>query len=128
MAFLNRVGLDREALPEQLTQDAAVARAVRELDRAGLSELEREVYEREVMKKMVDAIQIKTAKQEGRQDGRQETLVQLLVRQMTRRLGEVPAAVLSRLERMSADILDDLDLALPDLHTYADVEQWLTRS
>ena len=128
VAFLNRAeGLDQDTVPEPLASDPAVSRALVELERAGLSPAEREIYEGEVKKKMIDAVQIRSAEERGKQEGLQEGLLRSLQRQMLRRLGEVPPSVLARLQSLDADALDNLDLALPDLHTYDDVEQWLTR-
>jgi hypothetical protein len=46
---------------------------------------------------------------------------------MTRRIGEVPAGVLARLNGLSADDLNALGEAIFDLTTYDDVEAWFTR-
>jgi hypothetical protein len=118
-------------MPEQLAQDPAVARALVELERAGLSPAERDIYEGEVKKKMVDAVQLMDARreslQEGIEIGEQKGLRRLLLRQMARRLGEVPSSITASLESLSADALEDLGVSLPDLHTYPDVEQWLAQ-
>ena len=54
-----------------------------------------------------------------------ETLVLRLLR---RRFGAVSADVTVRLEKLSADQLDDLGEALLDFGTVADLEQWLARN
>jgi predicted transposase/invertase (TIGR01784 family) len=125
VAFFNRgEAVDQDAVPEALASDPAVSRALAELERAGLSEVERDIYEGEVKKKMIDAVQIRSAEERGEQ----KSLRRTLLRQMTRRLGGVPSDVAAKLQSLSADVLDDLDLSLPDLHTYVDVEQWLARN
>lgn len=84
-----------------------------------MKDLERIIYEGEVKKKMVDAIQLQTAKDQGMQ--------LLLVQQMTRRMGDVPASISSKLQRLNADALSELGLDLLDFTSYTDVENWLTR-
>jgi hypothetical protein len=80
-------------------------------------------HEGEVKKRMVDAIQLKTAEERWIQQGVQQTVL----RQMVGRMGDVPANLASRLQNLSIEDLDDLSLALFDFNSYADVERWLTR-
>ncbi len=89
---------------------------------------------------MVDAVQIRSAKQEGVQEGvqigrqegvqigRQEGKTNLVLRIMTHRFGAIPPSVLTRLQSLNADVLDDLAIALLSFSSYTDVEQWLARN
>src|SRR5580693_9098962 len=152
VAFLNRASeLNRLALPAALRSDPGITKALSLLERIGLEPNERAIYEGEEKAIMVDQIQLRTAEergeqrgeqrglqqgrqegmQQGRQQGMQEGMQQgmqdMLLRQMSRLIGEVPAGVTSRLSQLSTDDLSELSLAVFDLHSYADVEAWLTR-
>jgi predicted transposase/invertase (TIGR01784 family) len=123
MAFLNRAAeLDQAALPVQLAAEPALVRAVTQLDRMGLNPEERDVYEGEVKKRMVDEIQLKSAEERGIQLG----MNHLLLKQLTHRVGEVPATIADRLRRLNAESLDALSVELLDFTSYSDVERWLT--
>jgi hypothetical protein len=128
VAFLNKAeDLRPEALPETLTAEPAVARALTELERIGHNTEEREIYEGEVKRRMVDAIQLKTAEERGVQQGMQQGVQHVVMRQLDRRLGQVPLALAARLQALGVEALDDLSMALFDFASYADLERWLTR-
>jgi predicted transposase/invertase (TIGR01784 family) len=132
VAFLNKAHLiSKASLPEQLAQAPAVVKAVGELERIGLSREERVIYEGEVKKKMVDAIQLKTAKdqglQQGIEQGMQQGMQRLVTQLMVRRMGEVPPTVSARLQDLNIETLSKLGLDLLDFTSYDDVERWLTR-
>jgi hypothetical protein len=59
--------------------------------------------------------------------GRAEGKEQMVLRMIGRRFGDVPAAVSDRIDRLSADKLDDLGVALFDFSSIADVDQWLAQ-
>jgi len=121
--------LSPSSIPKELASDSAVVKAVAELERIGLDPNERVIYEGEVKKRMIDAIQLKTAKEEGIEQGieqgvtrgRQELLVQL----MTHRFGPVPDAIAEKLRTLSVDRLDDLGRNLLVARSYDDIARWL---
>lgn len=120
IAFLNKaIQLRRGNLPVELQVEPAIVKAATELERIGLSAEEREIYEAEVKTLMVDQIQLKDAEKRGVQ--------QTLLRQLTRRIGQVPPSVATKLRSLTAGDLDELSDAIFDLNTYADVETWLTK-
>jgi len=124
VAFLNRaLELDNSRLPAGLQVDPAIAKAAAELDRIGASSEEREIYEGRVKALMIDQIQIKDAREEGLQEGGRNMLLHL----MTRRMGDVPTDIASKLRMLTTPELDELGEALFDLKTYAEVEAWLTK-
>jgi predicted transposase/invertase (TIGR01784 family) len=148
IAFLNRASeLNRLALPAAMVDDPSITKALSLLERIGLDPKEREIYEGEEKAIMVDQIQIASAEERGEKrglqqgieqgmqqgieqgvrQGRQDGMLEMLLRQMSRLIGEVPAGVASRLSQLSTDDLSELSLAVFDLHSYADVEAWLTR-
>ena len=126
--FLNKArDLNSTSLPEQMADDPAVVKALAELERIGLNPEEREIYEGEVKKRMIDAIQLKSAEERGMQQGMQQGMQHLVLRQMSHRFGEVPERLSARLQNLSTEVLDDLGLELFQFKSYADVERWLTR-
>ena len=74
--------------------------------------------EREATMEIVTSWQL-----QGRQEGK-EALVMRLLR---RRFGSVPEEMTARMDRLSAEQLDDLGEALLDFGTVADLEQWMSR-
>jgi predicted transposase/invertase (TIGR01784 family) len=124
VAFLNKAReLDKTALPDQLLGDPAVAKAVAQLERMGMDPQERVIYEGEVNKRMVDAIQLRSAEERGMQQGVQHTVIRLL----SRRFGDPPTSLKARLKGLKQESLDNLALDLLDFTSYADVESWLSR-
>jgi predicted transposase/invertase (TIGR01784 family) len=128
IAFLNKAEvLGRNILPDELSADPAIVKAAKELERIGLNAEEREIYESEVKARMVDQIQLRTAEEEGLRQGMQRGMQHVLLHLMSRRIGEVPKNIASRLNGLNQTQLDDLSDALFDFTSYADVERWLTQ-
>lgn len=136
VAFMNNAEhLSRQTLPTELQTEPAIIKAAAELERIGLSADEREIYDSEVKALMIDQIQIKTAEdralrqgiQQGVKQGMHDGMQQIILNQLSRKIGDVPATVAAKLSRLSTPDLNELSLALFDLDTYADVENWLTK-
>ncbi len=70
-------------------------------------------------------------REEGRVEGRVEGIVlgerKLVIRQLNRKLGKIPQAVLTKIEALSLEQLEELSEALLDFSTVANLEQWLQR-
>lgn len=64
-------------------------------------------------------------KEEGREEGREEEGRSLILRQLTRRVGELPQDVRSRIETLSLAQLENLGEALLDFTSIADLLSWL---
>lgn len=64
-------------------------------------------------------------KEEGREEGREEEGRSLILRQLTRRVGELPQDVRSRIETLSLEQLENLGEALLDFTSIADLLSWL---
>ena len=137
IAFLNKAGdLDQNRLPQELENEPAVAKAVFELEKMGMNPVELAVYKGEVKKNMVDAIQIRDAKQEGISQGISQGLLQGLsqglgrgiIRQMRRRFGldAVSSDTISRLGQLSTEQLDSLSEAVLDFQSADDLTTWLS--
>ena len=62
---------------------------------------------------------------EGYAKGEQEGKEGLVARQLSRRFGSLSSEGMARLNRMPADLLDELGVALFDFASLADVENWL---
>ena len=94
-----------------------------------LTAQEMKQYERELTRftptERNETMEIMTSwHREGRMEGK-ETLV---MRQLRRRFGTVSEEVTARIDRLSAEQLDDLGEALLDFGTVSDLEQWLSRN
>ena len=94
-----------------------------------LTAQEMKQYERELARftptERNETMEIMTSwHREGRLEGK-ETLV---MRQLRRRFGAVSEEVTARLDRLSAEQLDDLGEALLDFGAVSDLEQWLSRN
>ncbi len=64
---------------------------------------------------------------EGRAEGRAEGKEELLVALLTHRFGSLSPELQTRLHSLSTEQMDELGLALFDLNTLADAEEWLTK-
>ncbi|MBD2365021.1 DUF4351 domain-containing protein [Anabaena minutissima FACHB-250] len=65
--------------------------------------------------------------QEGLQEGRQEGKQNLILRQLNRRIGEIDASLIDRIQRLSIEQLENLGEALLDFTTPADLESWFNQ-
>jgi predicted transposase YdaD len=66
-------------------------------------------------------------KQSGQILGRQQGLREFAVRLLTRKFGKVTQKTVKRLEKLSAERLEELAEAVLDFEKVADLEAWLTR-
>ena len=62
--------------------------------------------------------------EQGLEQGRQEGERSLTLRLLTRRVGEIPEAMRSRLDTLLIDQLENLGEALLDFRSIADLEAW----
>jgi len=69
------------------------------------------------------------AKVEGREEGRVEGIIlgerKLVIRQLNRKLGKIPQPVLTKIEGLSLEQLEELSDALLNFSTVANLEAWL---
>jgi hypothetical protein len=120
--FLNEATLfDKDGVPDAITSDAEIVRALAKLEAMGLTQNEREIYEAEFKANMVEAAELEYATKNAKIEGKEE----LVLRQISRKVGGFPQDLAQMLDRLTADELDDLGEALLDFTTYADVETWL---
>lgn len=68
------------------------------------------------------------AKQEGRQEGRREGEQDLILRLLNRRIGEINAPLIERIQSLSIEQLENLGEALLDFSNIADLETWLNQN
>ena len=64
---------------------------------------------------------------EGMEKGRQQGKEELVARLLRRRFGSVPTQVIGRLDRLTAEQLNELGEALFDFTKVTDVETWLSQ-
>ncbi len=67
------------------------------------------------------------AKQEGRQEGRQQEGQDLILRLLNRRIGEIDASLIERVQGLSIEQLENLGEALLDFSTVTDLENWFNQ-
>jgi predicted transposase YdaD len=67
------------------------------------------------------------AKQEGREEGKQR-LIRVITRQLDRRLGEIDAPLIERIQALSIEQLENLGEVLLDFAIVSDLETWLNQS
>jgi predicted transposase YdaD len=67
------------------------------------------------------------AKQEGREEGKQR-LTRVITRQLDRRLGEIDAPLIERIQALSIEQLENLGEVLLDFANVSDLETWLNQS
>jgi predicted transposase/invertase (TIGR01784 family) len=109
IAFLNRASsLERSALPAPLAAEPALVRAAAQLERMGLNAEERGIYEGEVKRRMVDAIQIRSAEERGeaRGEARGETLGirDTILRIGSRRFGDPTPEIIREIEAVTSAV------------------------
>jgi len=65
------------------------------------------------------------AKVEGRVEGRVEEGRSLVIRQLNRKVGKLSKPLLTKVEALSLEQLEELSEALLDFSTVANLEEWL---
>ena len=104
--------LDPARLPAQIVEEPALLKAVKQLERMGMDEEQRSIYESEVKRRMVDSIQLQTAREDGRLEGRQEGLQQgmqhIILRMLRQILPDIARATVAKLEALDSEALDEL--------------------
>jgi len=119
ISFMNRAeSLSRGAIPSELAVDTAIVKAVEQLERIGFNSDERELYERKVQGKMVDAATLQFEAHNAKE--------QLLFRQITKKFGPRPGSLANRLRRLTAEHLDELGEVILDLDDPAELDKWIT--
>ena len=119
ISFLNRAeSLSRLSIPQELAVDRALVKAVEQLERIGFDPEEREIYERKVQTKMIDAATL--------QHERNITKEHMLLRQISKRFGPASDDLPLRLHRLESEQLDELAEAIFDLNSRSEIDAWLT--
>jgi predicted transposase/invertase (TIGR01784 family) len=113
--------LDPSKLPSQILEEPALLKAISQLERMGMDKEQRSIYESEVKRRMVDSIQLESAREDGVQQGMQHVILRMLHRM----LPDISETTIARLEVLDSEALDDLSAALFDFHSLEDVEGWL---
>lgn len=67
------------------------------------------------------------AKQEGREEGKQG-LIKVIIRLLNRRIGEIDASLIERVQALSIEQLENLGEALLDFANVSDLEAWLNQN
>ncbi|MGO8670612.1 MAG: DUF4351 domain-containing protein [Capsulimonadaceae bacterium] len=127
--------LHSDNLPAALRADPVIVKAVALLERMRSDPRQREIYEAEEKRRMIDEIQLKTAeerglnlgRQEGRQEGRLEGREELLARQLQHRFSTLPDAITERLDKLTPEQTTELGIALLDFTSLSQLEDWLSR-
>ena len=152
IAFLTQgQAFTRNNLPATLGSEAAIMKAVSELERMGVDPQLRDIYEAEEKAKMADIAELQYAEEQGIKRGIERGLEQgieqgiergleqgieqgilrgqrqMLIRQMTRHIGLLPAHIEARIDILSSHHITELGEALFDLNSYAEVDEWLSR-
>ena len=125
----------RNNLPATLGSEAAITKAVSELERMGVDPRLREIYEAEEKAKMADIAELQYAEEQGIERGIEQGIEQgilrgqrqMLLRQMTRHIGFVPARIAAVIDSLELNQLNELGEALFDLSSYDEVDEWLSR-
>lgn len=74
---------------------------------------------------MVGKIEVETALRKGREEGRQDGIKEFLANLMSNKMGEIPSNIATRLNILTSKELQELGIALNNLHSYSDVETWI---
>ena len=63
--------------------------------------------------------------EQGREQGREQEALSIAIRLLNRRLGVIPNDVLSQVQELSLEQIENLTEALLDFSSVADLQQWL---
>ena len=85
-------------------------------------DLIRQLFREEVMR---ESVIYQDILQQGLQQGRQQGEVALIIRQLNRRLGEVDAVLIERIQGLTIEQLEELGEALLDFVEVSDLVSWL---
>jgi len=122
IAFLNHSNiLDSKDLPETLRDDAAIVKAVHDLNVMGREPEEQDIYDKEVLANMVDTGVLQYEREEGRQEAMEEMLSMLI----QQRFSTMPDHITKGLDNLSIDELNDLLKLILHFTSISDLENWL---
>ncbi len=75
---------------------------------------------------MKESVIYQEIEQQGKEKGKQEGEADLVIRLLNRRIGQIPAALLTQIRGLSVEKLEDLGEALLDFKTEEDLKQWFS--
>ena len=110
-----------QSVPSNMGIEPAIQHAFQVAEQSQLSRDELETLERQSMVLNDNINSILYAKQEGKLEGQRS----IILRQLNRRVGELPIALQSQIDRLSLSQLENLGDTLLDFGTIADLTIWL---
>ena len=71
---------------------------------------------------------LKEGLEQGLEQGKQQEAVNLILKQLQRRVGELPQEIISQIDNLSLEELENLAEVLLDFKTQTDLTNWLTEN
>ena len=122
-------------IPPCLGEVSEIELALNLANQAGMSPEELEVAQNRAMTLQDERGKITFAKEEGKQEGRQEgkqegrkdEAIALIIRLLKKRFGEINSALISQIESLTIEELENLGEDLLDFYNLTDLENWLNQ-
>jgi len=122
-------------IPPCLGEVSEIELALNLANQAGMSPEELEVAQNRAMTLQDERGKITFAKEEGKQEGRQEgkqegrkdEAIALIIRLLKKRFGEINSALISQIESLTIEELENLGEDLLDFNNLTDLENWLNQ-
>ncbi|NET16955.1 MAG: DUF4351 domain-containing protein, partial [Okeania sp. SIO1H6] len=106
-----------DSIPENLGEVSEIGKALNIANKINMTAEELDIVERRGIAMQDERGRITYAEQQGR--------LQLIMRQLKKRFGEIPEAIISQIEDLSVENLDDLGEDFLDFNSLEDLLNWL---
>ncbi|NET47049.1 Rpn family recombination-promoting nuclease/putative transposase [Okeania sp. SIO2B3] len=118
-----------DEIPENLREVSEIEKALNVANKINMTAEELDIVERRGIAMQDERGRITYAEQQGEQrgeqKGQQKGRAQLIIRQLKKRFGEIPEAIISQIEDLSVEDLDNLGEDFLDFNNLEDLLSWL---
>ena len=114
-----------EEMVTSLAEVAEIGKALSIANKANLSRKELEVLHGQEMFIRDQYGRVIKGREEGREEGRLEGQIGLILRLLQQRMGELPDAIIEKIQKLSLEELELLGMAIFDLTSLEELSHWL---
>ena len=118
-------------IPPKLGAVSEIESALHIANQAGMSPEELEIADRRAIALQDEKGKITYAEEKGRQEGRQEgrknEAIALMTRQLKKRFGELSLKMISKIENLTIEKLENLGEDFLDFNNITDLENWFNQ-
>ena len=114
-------------IPPKLGAVSEIESALHIANQAGMSPEELEIADRRAIALQDEKGKITYAEEKGRQEGRKNEAIAFIMRQLKKRFGELSLKMISKIENLTIEKLENLGEDFLDFNNITDLENWLNQ-